>query len=144
MTEDHFKFALIPTSEILTILPLLVELGSADISEAIREARVLEMAAQNYECVGLYDNKKLIAICGMWFMTRHYAGKSIEADHVIITEGYQGKGLGKKLMQWVYDYAKSKDCLWIELNTFVHNFPSHKFYYNEGFVSKGYHMVKVL
>ncbi len=144
MTEDTFKFALIPASEILTILPLLEELASANISEAIRTERVLEMASQNYECVGLYDGDTLIGICGMWFMTRHYAGKSVEADHVIITAGYQGKGLGKKLMQWVYDYAQSKDCLWMELNTFVHNFASHKFYYNEGFVSKGYHMVKVL
>ena len=144
MTANTFTFQIIPPSEILTILPLLEELASANISEAIRTARVLEMASQNYECVGVYDGNILIGICGMWFMTRHYAGKSVEADHVIITARYQGKGLGKKLMQWVYDYALSKDCLWIELNTFVHNFPSHKFYYNEGFVSKGYHMVKVL
>ncbi len=144
MTEHNFKFAIIPTSEILTILPLLEELASADISEATRKERVLEMAAQNYECLGVYDDGVLIGICGMWFMTRHYAGKSVEVDHVIITAKYQNKGLGKKVMQWVYDYAQSKGCLWVELNTFVYNFPSHKFYYNEGFVSKGYHMVKVL
>lgn len=142
MTEESFRIAIIPASEILTIVPLLEELASANISEAIRRERVLEMASQNYECVGLYDGDLLIGVCGMWFMTRHYAGKSVEADHVIITAEYQGNGLGKKLMQWVYKYAQSKGCLWIELNTFVHNFPSHKFYYNEGFVSKGYHMVK--
>ncbi|EDM44154.1 putative phosphonate uptake related protein [unidentified eubacterium SCB49] len=142
MTEDTFTFAIIPASEILTIVPLLEELGSANISEATRKERVLEMASQNYECVGLYDGDKLIGACGMWFMTRHYAGKSVEVDHVIITAGYQGKGLGKKMMEWVYVYAQNKGCLWVELNTFVHNFPSHKFYYNEGFVSKGYHMVK--
>lgn len=142
MTEHNFKFAIIPPSEILTILPLLEELGSANISEAIRAERVLEMASQNYECVGVFNGDTLIGVCGMWFMTRHYAGKSVEVDHVIITAAYQGKGLGKKLMQWVYDYAQSKGCLWVELNTFVHNFPSHKFYYNEGFVSKGYHMIK--
>lgn len=142
MTANNFSFRIIPSSEILTILPLLEELASANISEAIRKQRVLEMASQNYECLGLYDDDTLIGICGMWFMTRHYAGKSVEVDHVIITASYQGKGLGKKMMQRVYDYAQSKDCLWVELNTFVHNFPSHKFYYNEGFVSKGYHMVK--
>ncbi len=142
MTANNFTFKIIVPSEILTILPLLEELGSANISEATRIERLQEMVTQNYECVGLYDGDLLIGICGLWFMTRHYAGKSAEADHVIITSGYQGKGLGKKLMQWVYDYVQSKGCVWIELNTFVHNFPSHKFYYNEGFVSKGYHMVK--
>lgn len=138
----NIAFKIIPSSEILTILPLLEELASANISEATRTERVLEMASQNYECVGVYDDDMLIGICGMWFMTRHYAGKSVEVDHVIITAKYQGKGLGKKLMKWVYAYAQEKGCLWVELNTFVHNFPSHKFYYNEGFVSKGYHMVK--
>lgn len=142
MTANNFSFRIIPVSEILTILPLLEELASADISEATRKQRVLEMASQNYECLGLFGDDTLIGICGMWFMTRHYAGKSVEVDHVIITEKYQGKGLGKQMMQWVYAYAKEKDCLWVELNTFVHNFASHKFYYNEGFVSKGYHMVK--
>jgi len=142
LTANNFSFRIIPVSEILTILPLLEELASADISEATRKQRVLEMASQNYECLGLFDDDTLIGICGMWFMTRHYAGKSVEVDHVIITEKYQGKGLGKQMMQWVYAYAKEKDCLWVELNTFVHNFASHKFYYNEGFVSKGYHMVK--
>lgn len=120
------------------------ELGSADISEETLQERLLEMAQQNYECIGIYDADNLIGACGMWFQTRHYAGKSVEVDHVIITSSYRNKGLGKKLMEFVYTYARKKNCVWIELNTYVHNFPSHKFYYNEGFNAKGYHFVKEL
>ena len=66
----------------------------------------------------------------------------MELDHVYIDDVYRSKGVGKKLMEYVTEYAKEKKCNWLELNTYVHNFPSHKFYYNQGFVAKGYHFVR--
>jgi GNAT superfamily N-acetyltransferase len=137
-------FSVVPIKDILQIIPLLQELGEEEVSEKLLEERILEMVNQNYECLGIYDAEKLIGVCGMWFQTRHYAGKSLEVDHVIITKAYQNQGIGKLLMDHVYAYAKKKDCQWVELNTYVHNFPSHKFYYNKGFVAKGYHFIKKL
>lgn len=143
MTDSTISFRIIPSKDILCIIPWLQKLGNNN-SEAILKERILEMTTQNYECLGIYDGDNLIGICGMWFQTRHYAGRSIEVDHVIIGENYRNQGLGDKLMKFVYEYAKKKDCRWVELNTYVHNFPSHKFYYNQGFVAKGYHFVKEL
>lgn len=137
-------FNIVPIKDILQIVPLLQELGNYEISDKLLEERTFEMANQNYECLGIYDQEKLIGVCGMWFQTRHYAGKSLEIDHVIITKAYQNQGIGTLLMEYVYTYSKKKDCQWIELNTYVHNFPSHKFYYNQGFVAKGYHFIKKL
>ena len=137
-------FNIVPIKDILQIVPLLQELGNYEISDKLLEERTVEMANQNYECLGIYDQEKLIGVCGMWFQTRHYAGKSLEIDHVIITKAYQNQGIGTSLMEYVYTYSKKKDCQWIELNTYVHNFPSHKFYYNQGFVAKGYHFIKKL
>ena len=137
-------FNIVPIKDILQIVPLLQELGNYEISDKLLEERTFEMANQNYECLGIYDQEKLIGVCGMWFQTRHYAGKSLEIDHVIITKAYQNQGIGTSLMEYVYTYSKKKDCQWIELNTYVHNFPSHKFYYNQGFVAKGYHFIKKL
>ena len=102
------------------------------------------MITQNYECVGVYDDKKLIGIAGLWFTTRHYCGKSIEPDHVVIDESYRNKGIGKKLFTWIYKYAKSKGCEASELNTYVDNPQSHKFYYNEGYKILGFHFLKYL
>lgn len=144
MTDTHITFSIIPKEDILIIIPLLKKLGSEGVSEELLIERTLDMAQQNYECVGIYDGEKLMGVCGMWFQTRHYAGRSLEVDHVIIDEAYRSQGIGKKMMEFVYDYAKKKTCNWVELNTYVSNFPSHKFYYNEGFVAKGYHFVKPL
>ncbi len=143
-SENKITFKIIPSSDILIILPLMQKIEDYSIPEEIGKQRILEMATQNYECLGVYDSEILIGICGLWFQTRHYAGRSIEVDHVIIEDSYRNQGLGKKLMEFVYGYARKKSCNWVELNTYVHNFPSHKFYYNEGFVAKGYHFVKEL
>lgn len=143
-SETKIKIQIIPSSNILSILPLLQKIEEYTIPEEVSKERILEMSEQNYECLGVYDRDILIGICGMWFQTRHYSGRSLEVDHVIVDDEYRGKGIGKMLMEYVYEYARSKSCNWVELNTYVHNFPSHKFYYNQGFVAKGYHFIKEL
>jgi GNAT superfamily N-acetyltransferase len=142
--KPNIDIRLIIASEIISILPLLSELGNNEVEKSILKARLLEMTKQNYECAGVFDGVQLIGICGLWFQTRHYAGRSIEMDHVIIEERYRSQGIGAQLLDFVYDYALDKKCLWVELNTYVDNVPSHKFYANHGFVAKGYHFVKTL
>ncbi|NND62798.1 MAG: GNAT family N-acetyltransferase [Flavobacteriaceae bacterium] len=138
------QFTIIPEEDMSIIVPLLDQLNEGRISEDILLQRTQEMAQQNYECIGIWEVDLLIGICGMWFQTRHYAGKSLEVDHVFIQENFRNKGIGDQLMNFVYDYAKSKKCNWVELNTYVENFPSHKFYNRQGFIARGYHFVKPL
>ncbi len=137
------KFELIAKADILIILPLLMELNQTT-PQTVLEERILEMSTQNYECVGVYDGDKLIGMSGLWYCTRHYCGRSVEPDHVIITKEYQGKGIGKKLFEWIYQYAKSKGCTTTELNTYTQNRASHKFYCNEGYEIFGFHFLKSL
>jgi len=106
--------------------------------------RFAVMVNENYECAGVFDDNKLIGVCGMWFQTRHYCGKSMEVDHVYIEKVYQSKSKGKQCFKWLYNYALPKGCTTSELNTYVQNYPSHKFYYNEGFEIFGYHFYKTL
>ncbi len=144
MVKSNILIKIIPPAEIFSIIPLLQKLGNFSVSEMLLKERLQEMAQQHYECLGVFDSEKLIGICGLWFQTRHYAGKSVEMDHVIIDDAYRNLGIGKMLIEFISDYAKKKSCNWIELNSYVHNFLSHKFFYNQGFVAKGYHFVKEL
>ncbi|CAH8283846.1 hypothetical protein EV196_103485 [Mariniflexile fucanivorans] len=139
-----FVFKIIEKDKIHTVIPLVEKLNGYKISTAILEQRFKEMATQNYECAGVYNDDALIGVCGLWFCTRHYSGKSAEVDHVYIDEDYRGKGLGKSFFAWIYNYVKLKDCESIELNTYVSNYASHKFYYNEDFKILGYHFLKKL
>lgn len=144
MADNNISIKIIPAEEILRIIPLLQVLENFSVPEALLKERLQEMAQQNYECLGVFDAEKLIGVSGLWFQTRHYAGKSIEVDHGIIDDAYRSHGIGKMMVEFIIDYAKKKSCNWVELNSYVHNFPSHKFFYNQGFVAKGYHFVKEL
>ena len=139
-----FTFEIINKEDINLIIPLVEKLNDYKISKSLLEERFSEMITQNYECAGVFDKNILIGVCGMWFCTRHYVGKSIELDHVFIEKEYRGQGVGKHFLAWIYEYAKNKNCKTIELNTYVQNSLSHKFYFNEGFEILGYHFLKKL
>jgi GNAT superfamily N-acetyltransferase len=130
--------------DIETIIPLIQKLSKEEFSDDILKKRFTEMLEQNYECFGIFIDQKLIGVFGLWFMTRHYAGRSCEPDHIYISEEVQGKGIGKKLFKFIYNYAEEKGCETSELNSYVQNYRSHKFYMNEGYVIKGYHFLKKL
>ena len=137
-------FKIVDKEAYYKVIPLVYKLNNAKVPETKLNERFEEMKTQNYECAGIFDGEKLIGVAGLWFCTRHYIGKAVEMDHVYIDDAYRNKGLGKQFMTWIYTYVTSKACKSIELNTYVQNHPSHKFYYNEGFEILGYHFLKKL
>lgn len=139
MPEINIK--LIETKYIESILPLMMQLNTTTPKDVLL-IRIREMTTQNYKCVGLYSNEVLIGIAGLWFMTRHYCGKSIEPDHVVIDNAYRNKGLGKQLFEWIYTYGKKMGCEVSELNAYIPNTKSHDFYEREGYRKLGFHFIK--
>lgn len=135
-------FKILEKENIDLVIPLIQKLNNNKVSDAILRERFVEMFSQNYECAGLFKNNELIGVCGMWFCTRHYSGRSVEVDHVFIDENYRGQRLGAQFFEWIYSYAKNKGYQALELNTYVSNHGSHKFYFNEGFKILGYHFLK--
>jgi GNAT superfamily N-acetyltransferase len=130
--------------EIPLILPFVQTLMGNQFSDEILQERFSEMFEQNYECHGIFLDDELVGVFGLWFMTRHYAGRSCEPDHIYIDDKHRGKGIGKKLFEFIYNYAAEKGCETSELNSYVSNYRSHKFYLNEGYEIKGYHFLKKL
>jgi len=137
-------FRILEQSEIHLVIPLVEKLNHYNYTKELLIKRFSEMITQNYECAAVFDDQKLIGISGMWFCTRHYSGKSMEVDHVYIEESYRNKGLGKQFLEWVCDYGKSKGCESCELNTYVSNPLSHKFYFKADFSIYAYHFFKKL
>ena len=82
------QFKIIDKQNINSIIPLVQKLNGNRDTDAVLEERFSEMITQNYECAGIFDNEKLIGICGLWFCTRHYSGKSVEPDHVFIDDDF--------------------------------------------------------
>lgn len=134
---------LLNTDELHTILPFLQMLNE-NTSADIIESRLKEMEANNYRCVGVYDAGKLIGISGLWILSKHYVGKHIEPDNVIIHPDYRNKKIGEQLFQWIFDYAREQGCVASELNCYVQNHKGVRFWINQGYRIIGYHMQKLL
>ena len=98
----------------------------------------------NHTCFGCYVEDKLVGVLSGWLTVRLYSGRQLEIDNVIVDKSMQSKGLGKQVLQWIEQWAKQRGCLSVELNTYVHNSRSHKFYFNQGYQILGYHFVKKL
>ena len=99
---------------------------------------------QNYICFGVFLNEELVGISSAWTTVRLYSGKQLEVDNVIIDKAQQSKGLGKLFFEYIENWAKEKEYKTIELNTYVQNSKSHKFYFNLGFDILGFHFLKRL
>ncbi|CAN5171036.1 hypothetical protein BH23BAC2_BH23BAC2_10600 [soil metagenome] len=140
----ELAFNKILKNELQLVIPFIQELGEFQTPASLLEERLGEMFDQNYECFGVFEEGEMIGVFGLWFMTRHYAGKSCEPDHVYIKDTHQNRGIGKEIFNFIFNYASEKGCETAELNSYVHNFKSHKFYMNHGFVIKGYHFLKKL
>lgn len=141
--KNNFKIALIPYAEMESILPLVIQLNKGKYPLTVLRSRLKDMLAMgSYQCVGVYDNQKLIGCCGFWVLNKLYAGKHVEADNVFVEEEYRSKKIGELMMNWLFKYAKSIDCIGAEVNCYRRNEQGKKFWERQGFVALGYHMIK--
>ena len=138
----QIEFKIISADAIETVIPLVKKMSKPSITEDLLLERFKEMVSQNYECIGVYDADQIIGVSGLWFCTRHYSGRSVELDHVFIDDSYRNNGLGTQFINWIQAYVKSKGYQAIELNAYIDNEPSQKFYERDGFQKLGYHFVK--
>lgn len=127
--------------DINSVLPLTSELNP-DIPAHILKERLEEMFSLPYKCFGAYLNGNLIGICGAWITTRLYSGRQIELDNLIIAHKYRSKGLGSQFLDAIDRWAKEQGCVSCELNSYIANDRSHKFYLNRDFQRLGFHFVK--
>jgi GNAT superfamily N-acetyltransferase len=138
-----YDFSLIPKDKLYTVIPLL-KILNPNIEDETLKSRLDEMLLQGYECVGIFDNNKLIGISGLWIITKYYIGKHIEPDNVVIDPEYRNKGIGELLMKWIYEYGRSKGCVASELNCYVSNEKGNKFWFNEDYKIIAFHYQKKL
>lgn len=101
-----------------------------------------DMISKGYSQIALYDKEKLIAVSGYWICTKLYTGKYLEIDNFIVDNVHQSKGIGKKLIAEIEKIALQNNAKAIVLDAFTTNFSAHKFYFNQGYVPKGFHFVK--
>ena len=108
------------------------------------EGFLLDMIPKSYKQVAVFDGEKCVGLSGFWFGTKLWTGKYIEIDNFIVHPDFRQKGIGKLISEFIDEKSKELQCTCIVLDAFTGNFPAHRFYYNQGYVPKGFHFIKTI
>ena len=103
-----------------------------------------EMIPHNYKQIAVFENNICLGVSGLWSGTKLWSGKYLEIDNFIVHPDHRKKGVGKMMTDYVDAKAKETGCTMIVLDAFTANFTAHRFYYNQGYVPKGFHFLKIL
>lgn len=103
-----------------------------------------EMVPHNYKQLAIYDEGVCVALTGFWTGVKLWCGKYIEIDNFIVDPNHRSKGLGKMLTDYIDAKATELGCTMTVLDAYTGNYTAHRFYYNQGFVPKGFHFLKIL
>ena len=141
---ETLEFRVLTASDLDTIAQLANKLHPHMELATVRAYLQEMFQLPTYYCFGLYQDGKLIAMSNGWITIRIYSGKQLEVDNVIVDPDLRSKGVGKCLFEHIDAWAIANGCKTIELNTFVQNAKSHKFYFNEGYKILGFHFQKQL
>ena len=90
-------FKWIEKDKLQEIVPLLLTINEG-IDPLILAERLQAMAQSNYRCAGVFNGDELIGICGVWILFKHYVGKHIELDNVVLLPAYRGQGIGEEII----------------------------------------------
>ena len=103
-----------------------------------------DMVPHNYKQIAIFENELCVALTGFWSGTKLWMGKYLEIDNFIVHPNHRMKGLGKIMTNFIDQKAKELNCTCIVLDAFTGNFTAHKFYYNQGYVPRGFHFIKTI
>ena len=103
-----------------------------------------DMIPHNYKQLAVYENGICVGMTGFWMGTKLWIGKYIEIDNFITHPDHRKKGIAKIMTDYLAEKAKNLNCTCIVLDAFTGNFDAHRFYYNQGYVPKGFHFIKTI
>jgi GNAT superfamily N-acetyltransferase len=102
------------------------------------------MIPHNYKQVAVFEDEVCIGLTGYWLGTKLWTGKYLEIDNFIVHPNHRQKGIGKTIAQFIDNKAKEINCTCIVLDAYTENFTAHRFYYNLGYVPRGFHFIKTI
>jgi len=143
-TDQHqgLEFRVMTAASLDLIAPLANKLHPHLALATVRASMAEMFQFPTYYCFCVFQAGRPIALSNGWITVRIYSGKQLEVDNVIVDPDLRSQGVGKFFFVHIQDWAVQNDCKTIELNTFVQNSKSHKFYFNEGYKILGFHFQK--
>jgi GNAT superfamily N-acetyltransferase len=141
--DKSFTIGLMTNEDMPALYPLIEALNPG-MQRTLFEERLAEMQANEFNCIGVWLDDKLVACCGFWILIKFYNGRHVEPDNVAVLTEYRNFGLGQKMMDFLHEHAKTLGCNFSELNAYLANNKAHKFYFKDDYKILGFHFRKEL
>jgi GNAT superfamily N-acetyltransferase len=87
-----------------------------------------EMIPQGYELYGIEDGGEIRALAGIAERTNFYYGRYIWVFDLITSESARSQGYGEKLLSYIEDLGRERDCDVVALSSGVQRVDAHRFY----------------
>lgn len=136
MNAPDFSITMISPKEMATILPIFSTINPS-LSESTLTETIDEMTSQGYQCAVARHNGLCIGIIGFWIQTKFYVGRHIEYDNFFVRPNYRGMGAGRRLLEFVNEYAKKQGCIAAELTCDINAHNTKRFWEDQGFLKLG-------
>ena len=125
-------------AEILACFPVMHELRpNLEGSNFIE--RIRRQMAQGYKLAYTSKRSKPVACMGFREMDTLYAGKIVYIDDLVTMGTERSKGCGEALIKWAAEFAKSRNCKAVHLDSGTQRHDAHRFYLREKFHISSFH-----
>jgi GNAT superfamily N-acetyltransferase len=107
-------------------------------------SQVKAMKEEGYVLLYIQDGERVVAVAGYRILTMLYAGKLLYIDDLVTIESHRGKGYASRLLYHVYQRARQKNCISVQLDSGYARTEAHKLYFKEKFSINAFHFTRQL
>jgi GNAT superfamily N-acetyltransferase len=85
------------------------------------------------------DDGEVRAVAGYRFIEWLFSGRFLYVDDLVTRERDRSAGYGARLMDWLVQRAREAKCTSVDLDSGVHRFDAHRFYFTRRMSIRSYH-----
>lgn len=127
-------------SEIARCFAVMVQLRP-HLVEADFVARVRRMQPEGFHLAFLEADRAVRAVAGYRYHEKLFSGRTLYVDDLVTDTTQRSQGHGARLLGWLREEARARDCVLLELDSGVQRFEAHRFYFRERMHVSAYHFV---
>jgi GNAT superfamily N-acetyltransferase len=127
-------------AEILACYPVMHELRPHLEGSSFIE-RIRKQMAGGYKLAFTAKRGKPVACMGFREMDTLFAGHIVYIDDLVTLGAERSKGCGEALIDWAAEYARSRNCKSVHLDSGTQRHDAHRFYLREKFHISSFHFV---
>jgi GNAT superfamily N-acetyltransferase len=125
------------------VLPVLLELRPHLTAESF-DAVYREGHPQGLRFLAAYDDGRCVGVAGWRLVALTHWGRKLYVDDLVTTAASRSTGVGHALLEELERRARAAGCAALDLDSAVHRYDAHRFYFRERLAIAGYHFDKRL